>query len=327
VQHTDVRAEAQLPRTLHDALTDWRLKALAFRVLEHLPMQRTAYALLQRHVTRSYPREHSPTRETSASHQHHLRAFRERFGPLDTARLFEFGAGWDLYGNLVFWTLGINHQTVMDLSRWVRPGFVNGALKHLMAEPPEGAVRIPTTLLPEGAGFDRSLEQTYGIRYLAPADARDSRLPAGSVDLVATTSTLEHIPPPDLRAILRETRRLCHPRSVVSHIIDYSDHFAHGDRQISVYNFLRFRPQEWARFNSAFHFQNRLRHRDFRPLFEEAGFEVADEYAEHDADAAEQLASVPLAEDFRRYRTEEILPRVGRFVLRPAAEAGEGRGR
>jgi hypothetical protein len=324
VQHSDVRVEAPLPRTFHDALRDWRLKALAFRVLERLPMQRTAYALLQRHVTRSYPRAHSPTRETSASHQHHVRAFRERFGPLDAARLFEFGAGWDLYGNLVFWTLGINHQTVMDLSRWVDPSFVNGAIRHLQREPPDGAVRVPTTVLPEGAEFDRSLEETYGIRYLAPADARDSRLPEGSVDLVATTSTLEHIPPADLRAILRETRRLCHPRSVVSHIIDYSDHFAHGDRQINVYNFLRYCPEEWARFNSAFHFQNRLRHRDFRPLFEEAGFEVVDEYAEHDPDAAEQLASVPLAEDFRRYRTEEILPRVGRFVLR---RAGEGRGR
>jgi hypothetical protein len=50
---------------------------------------------------------------------------------------------------------------------------------------------------------------------------------------------------------------------------------------------------------------------------------VIEEHAEHDADAREQLASVPLAEDFLHYRTEEILPRVGRFVLR--ASAGRGR--
>lgn len=303
---------------ISNALHDWRLKALAFRVLEHMPMQRTAYSLLQRYVTRSYPRALAPTRESSASQQHHVRTFRERYGPLDEARLFEFGAGWDLYGNLVFWCLGINRQTVMDLSRWVRPTFVNGAIRHLQRDPPEGAVRTPGALLPEGAGFDRELERTYGIRYLAPADARDTRLPAGSVDLIATTSTLEHISVPDLRAILRETRRLCHPRSVASHVVDYSDHFAHGDRHITVYNFLRYGSEEWARFNSSFHHQNRLRHRDYRPVFEEAGFEVLEEYAEHDADAAEQLAAVPLAEDFRRYRTEEILPRVGRFVLRPA---------
>jgi hypothetical protein len=213
-------------RSISTALRDWRLKALAFRVLEHMPLQRTAYTLLQRYVTRSYPRELSPTRESSASQQHHLRAFREHFGPIDEARLFEFGAGWDLYGNLVFWTLGINHQTVMDLSRWVRPGFVNGAIRHLQQEPPEGAVRTPRALLPEGPDFDRDLERAYGIRYLAPADARDTRLPAGSIDLVATTSTLEHVPLPDLRAILKETRRLCHDRSVVSHVVDYSDHFA-----------------------------------------------------------------------------------------------------
>jgi len=312
------------PRTISGALRDWRLKALAFRVLEHMPMQRTAYSLLQRYVTRSYPRALSPTRDSSASQQHHVRTFRERFGTLDEARLFEFGAGWDLYGNLVFWSLGINRQTVMDLSRWVRPDFVNGAIRHLQHDPPEGAVRTPGALLSEGTGFDKDLERIYGIRYVAPADARDTRLPAGSVDLIATTSTLEHISLPDLRAILRESRRLCHPRSIVSHVVDYSDHFAHGDRQINAYNFLRFGSEDWARFNSSFHHQNRLRHRDYRPVFEEAGFEVLEEYAEHDADAAEQLAAVPLAEDFRRYRTEEILPRVGRFVLRPVSDAVPG---
>jgi len=321
VQMSELRTAMKHPRALSAALRDWRLKALAFRVLEHLPMQRTAYSLLQRYVTRSYPRALSPTRESSASQQHHVRAFRERFGPLDEARLFEFGAGWDLYGNLVFWTLGINHQTVMDLSRWVRPAFVNGAIRHLQQDPPEGALRRPAGLLPEDANFDRSLERTYGIRYLAPGDARDTRLPAGSIDLVATTSTLEHVPPTDLRAILRETRRLCHNGSVVSHVVDYSDHFAHGDDQINVYNFLRFRSDQWQRFNSSFHHQNRLRHRDYRPVFEEAGFEVVEELAEHDPDAREQLASVPLAEDFRHYRTEEILPRVGRFVLRPSVES------
>src|SRR5262249_35096564 len=155
-------------------------------------------------------------------------------------------------------------------ARWVQPAFVNGAIRHLQRDPPEGAIRTPAALLPEGPGFDRSLETIYGIRYRAPSDARDTGLPAGSVDLVATTSTLEHIPPPDLRAILKETRRLCHRRSVASHVIDYSDHFAHGDGRISVYNFLRYRSEEWARFNTSFHYQNRLRHRDFRPLFEEA---------------------------------------------------------
>ena len=73
------------------ALRDWRLKALAFRVLEHMPLQRTAYTLLQRYVAAGSPRELSPTRESSASQQHHLRAFREHFGPIDEARLLSSG--------------------------------------------------------------------------------------------------------------------------------------------------------------------------------------------------------------------------------------------
>ena len=304
-------------RSMNGLPMDWRVKALAFRVLEHLPMQQSAYSFLQRYVTRSYPRALSPTQESSASQRDHVRAFREWLGPLEDAGLFEFGAGWDLYGNLVFWTLGINRQTVMDLSRWVRPAYVNAAIQHLQREPAEGAVRAPRTLLPE-RGFEQVLERSYGIRYVAPGDARATGLPAGSIDLMATTSTLEHIPVEDLRAILRESRRLCGEHAVVSHTVDYSDHFAHSDPRINPYNFLRFSSEQWAPFNSSFHHQNRLRHRDYRRLFEEAGFEVAEERAVHDPDAAQQLASVPLAEDFRHYRPEEILPRVGRFVLRPA---------
>ena len=210
----------------------------------------------------------------------------------------------------------------MDLSRWVRPGFVNGAIRHLQQEPPEGAVRTPRALLPEGPDFDRDLERAYGIRYLAPADARDTRLPAGSIDLVATTSTLEHVPLPDLRAILKETRRLCHDQSVVSHVVDYSDHFAHGDDRDQR---LQLPPVPLGAVGALQHLlpppepaaAPRLP-ADLRG----GGPAVIEAHAEHDADAREQLASVPLAEDFLHYRTEEIL-RVGRFVLR--ASAGRGR--
>src|SRR5262249_44733864 len=159
------------------------------------------------------------------------------------------GAGWDLYGNLVFWCLGINRQTVMDLSRWVRPDFVNGAIRHLQRDPPEGAVRTPGPLLPENAGFDQELERIYGIRYLAPADARAARAPATALPSRSSAPAAPPTPrgPPPLfdhPPTRPETRSLSPPPPAATHVSAYSDPFAHGHTKIPVYNFLPFGSQE-----------------------------------------------------------------------------------
>ena len=50
------------------------------------------------------------------------------------------------------------------------------------------------------------LEARFGIRYLAPRDARATALPAGSVDFVSSTSTLEHVPARGARASPRRVQ-------------------------------------------------------------------------------------------------------------------------
>jgi hypothetical protein len=62
----------------------------------------------------------------------------------------------------------------------------------------------------------------------------------------------------------------------MSHTIDYSDHYAHADPNITSYNYLRFDDLKWKIFNPSIHYQNRLRTPDYRHIFENNGFRIAE---------------------------------------------------
>jgi SAM-dependent methyltransferase len=114
-----------------------------------------------------------------------------------------------------------------------------------------------------------------GIRYLAPADAGNTRLPSGSVDCHYSMTVLEHIPDEMLQSILSEARRILKPNGVALHFIDPSDHFEHQDREITPINFLKYSDAEWRRIaGNEFTYCNRLRASDFLRLASNAGFGV-----------------------------------------------------
>lgn len=174
-------------------------------------------------------------------------------------------------------------------------------------------MRTPPHLVSHG-GFLDELRDVYGIDYRAPADARAVDLPAGSIDLVVTTSTMEHIPAADIRTILDECHRLCADEAALSMVIDYSDHYSHADSSLTPYNFLAYNDDAWRRYNPPNHFQNRLRHCDHRALIEAAGFAVIYEDTTVPDDAAAHLAKVRLDPRFAGYPRDALLPTCGHTV-------------
>jgi hypothetical protein len=289
----------------------WNAKAAAFRLFDRLPAGSTLHYVTQRRITRTIPRNLS---DHAGWQIEHARTFRRFYrGDLTQARLFEFGAGWDLHSSFVHWCYGINHQLVVDISRLAKLDLINLTIRHLQANPPDGSRRIPETLLSEP--LDDSLRRSYGIHYQAPADARHTHLEDGCIDLICTTSVLEHIPPNELRDILVECRRIASDNAVASHVVDYTDHYAHSDRSIGPYNFLRYSERQWQRFNPAIHYQNRLRHFQYGELFDAAGFRVLDEKRIEPDGAAAALQSVPLAPPFRDFSHTQLAPVTGHWVL------------
>jgi hypothetical protein len=173
----------------------WRQKAFAFSLLGALPAAPTLRYLAQRHLTRTWPRSPDKIRSYSRNLVHHKEHIALFYPCLAPATLFEFGAGWDLCSNIAMYCLGAERQVVVDVERLARAELINGVITYYRTHGIDGMVRTPPG--PVGVDLEGDLRRQFAIDYRAPQDAAAmADLPDGSVDIVVSTNTLEHIPPP-----------------------------------------------------------------------------------------------------------------------------------
>ena len=294
---------------------DWRLKSLAFQIFDNVPFGGLVHYLSQRYITKRLPRKIQPVSESSSVFRQHINVFKEYANSLDNALYFEFGAGYDLFSNILMYCYGIDRQISIDIKPLAKATLVNLVINHLSQETLPEVVRFPKAIV-RSETFLEDLKKFYGIEYRGNADASCMELPDESVDLIATTSTLEHIPHETLKNIMQECYRLCHKNSVISMQIDYTDHYAHSDPNINVYNFLSFSEEEWTKFNPGIHYQNRLRHSEYKKIFLKAGFEIVRESYEIPELGLEQISNLKLDSHFQNYSIDDLAKTSGHFVLK-----------
>jgi hypothetical protein len=208
---------------------------------------------------------------------------------------------------------------LVDIRPSARLELVNDSLASFERLRPELEAEAGSELRSLGAPLRslEELERRFGIRYLAPCDARDTALAEGSIAFASSTDTCEHIPEADLAAIFRETRRLLRPTGAFSCRVDLQDHYAYFDPSLSRYNFLRFSEGTWRLVNGPLHFQNRLRSPDYLRLVRDAGFElVVQRPSGPSEEGLAELESLPLAPRFHGYPPEELGVTVLSFVAR-----------
>ncbi|MFL5958760.1 MAG: class I SAM-dependent methyltransferase [Gaiellaceae bacterium] len=299
----------------------WLAKAALQRALGALPQGERLNYVFQRHVLHSFPVGDAAYRQKFRRAVAHLAAYEEHGPDVSAAEatFFEFGAGWDLAIPIAYALLGVGHQVVIDIRPSARLELVNETVAAFDRLRPELGAEARRELRELGGALASlaELEPRFGIRYLAPCDARGTGLPAGSVDFASSTDTCEHIPAADLAAIFAECRRLLRPGGAFSCRIDLQDHYAYFDRRLSRYNFLRFSERTWAIVNSPLHFQNRLRAPEYLRLVREAGLDLVVENPSGPSEEGRaELAALPLAEHFRSYSLDELGVTVLSFVAR-----------
>jgi len=301
----------------------WLAKAALQRALGALPQGERLNYVFQRHVLHSFPIGDAALRQKFTRAVGHLAAYEEHAPgvPAAGATFFEFGAGWDLAIPLAYAQLGVGRQVLVDIRPSARVELVSETIAAFDRLRPQLAEIAGRGLRDLGGPIASlaELEPRFGIRYLAPCDARETGLPAGSVDFVSSTDTCEHIPRADLAAIFAECRRLLRPGGAFSCRIDLQDHYAYFDPSLSRYNFLRFSDRMWALVNSPLHFQNRLRSSEYLQLVRDADLELV---VENPSGPSEQgraeLAKLPLAERFRGYPHDDLGVTILSFVARAA---------
>jgi predicted SAM-dependent methyltransferase len=303
----------------------WQGKAALMQVFSVSPWGNKLHYLAQTRVTRSLPSPDEKFAEGFDRATKHVEAVTRCWhGGVDRAQFYEFGAGWDLAIPLSLYVYGVRTQVLVDIRRLVRIELVNETIRKLQRIAREGkAIRIPEPFL-EHSEHDRSadlLRNVYGLEYLAPCDARMTGLKSGSIDVITSTNTLEHIPAADIKLILKECRRLLRADGLMSFIVDYQDHYSYCDSRITAYNFLKYSDSKWRLYNPAFHYQNRLRHKDYLTLFREAGFHVIEEQVI--PPSADDLAHLRQASISRRFIENYSIPELGvrsaQIVLRVTA--------
>jgi SAM-dependent methyltransferase len=301
----------------------WLAKAGLQKGIGALPQGERLNYVFQRRVLHSLPAGDGALRQKFSRALQHLGAYEEHGPgvPATAASFYEFGAGWDLAIPVAYALLGVGGQVLVDIRPSARVELVNDSLasyERLRGELEGVAGR---ELRPLGGPISRldELEDRFGIRYLAPCDARSTGLPAESIEFVSSTDTCEHIPGADLAEIFRECFRLLRPGGAFSCRIDLQDHYAYFDRSLSRYHFLRYSDRAWSLVNSPLHHQNRLRSPEYLKLGREAGFElVVEKPSGPSEEGRAELARLPLAERFRGFTPDELGVTVLSFVaVRP----------
>ena len=288
---------------------DWRLKCVAFHVLDKLPFGLSLYKALQRHVTGRYFQRIGEAK--LATPGIHLRPF----GALPQGAVaLEFGAGRNLLTPLLFSHAGAGRVYAFDLIQLATVEQVNDMIAQLRELVPGEWPAI---------GSLDDLERCYRIDDRAPGDVRATGLPDRSIDFFYSTGTMEHIPEEELRAILIECIRIAAPGARFSFLIGYHDHYGDFDAGITRWNFYRYSDAQWTKYNPPNHYQNRLRHSEYARLFTEVGLDILEEERVILEWAEAEFEKVPLAGRFAHYPREDLITVSGRFLL---AVSDSGRG-
>lgn len=279
--------------------------------LSLLPEPQRWNRLLQRYVTKSiYLRPTTFQRKWAQAQTHWDNWSARRMESPKVA--LELGTGWHPLIPIGLSLLGVERIHTVDIASMVSMrtlGEVIDAYAGMVDEGAEGVAldsdRVATLQeLRRRPGSDpQAALARLGIHPVV-ADARDTGLPGGSVDLFVSNNTLEHVPGPVIEGMFAEFARLASGDALMSHFIDMADHYASFDKRITVYNFLRFSEPAWRLFNNDLQYQNRLRVADFRKLHDATGWHVVNEDNTADADA---FRRVPLAARFRDYTPEDCM--------------------
>ncbi len=266
----------------------WVLKAVIQKTISFLPYKHHLNLLFQTYVTKGVQLSEAYFEDKLIHFKQHNQFRKKYLANQPDWSVLEIGTGWYPVVPICCFLAGAKEITSVDLSRLTNKdklkttleAFINGHQKgqlkeYFQALPHRWAILVDIYANYETISFEEACQQLH-FNYLV-TDARKLPLQDNSVEFILSNNTFEHIYEDILKDILREFKRVLAPTGLMSHFIDMSDHFAHLDQSITIYNFLKYSPKEWDRIDNSIQPQNRLRITHFREMYQNLDIPITEE--------------------------------------------------
>jgi SAM-dependent methyltransferase len=302
----------------------WRLKSFQFKLFSLLPGGTRLYSFTQDYVTKS-------TTVTPGRINQKVNVGLDFWGWLEREKLSErliqgqildLGAGWHPIIPLLWYALGNNQQTLVDVfPNMTAPrvhetisvfrqtvGDANWSQRTLLK-------RLPALPVLSANSTAASVLAPLGIKYRAPYGDFLQAHPA-SFDVAICTQVLQHIPRPVLQAIFKEVHGSLKPGGLFHASVHFVGQFRSPDLRPGQYEHLCYSPDAWEnQINSTLMSFNRLKGPDYVELLEGAGFRIREFRltAATEAEVAD-LKRTRVHPSFHRYSEADLAARGVFFV-------------
>ncbi|MFC1951163.1 methyltransferase domain-containing protein [Chloroflexota bacterium] len=256
----------------------WKLKSLIQNAVSMLPssLSYRTYYWIQR---RFGGLKHVDPRNDLAAGIEIAKRIKKMGHKVEGNVLFEIGTGRNAMAPLSYWLMGAEKTITIDLNPYLKEELVKESITYISSIKEEiieafgdnlSQRRLEKLIKFSQSNYNLASFLTFcHIEYIAPGNAANTSIPPDSIDFHTSHHVLEHIPPTEIKAILKEGNRITKHNGLFVHRIDHSDHFSHSDQSISTINFLQFNEKEWHKLaGNRYMYMNRLREDDYIKLFE-----------------------------------------------------------
>lgn len=295
---------------------NWQLKSFIQRICASIPGGHKLYFLLQSSFGGFRNYDYLDRFRQQARIARYLTDHGKK---IEGATVFEVGTGWMPLIPVGFWFCNSGEIHSYDLYRYLTMEKVSRVLRWISANgeslsklysdfTSENQLVNKIKLVKELIGQPERFLEEAGIIYTAPGDAARTNIADSTIDFHVSTSVFEHIPENILADILIEANRILKPGGAAIHVVDPTDHFAHGDKNISPVNFLQFTNDQWrVPGGNRFAYCNRLFDSDYIRLFNESPLNLKDSSSVLDKNTLAVIESgFRLADEFRGRDHEDL---------------------
>ncbi|MEO8759816.1 MAG: class I SAM-dependent methyltransferase [Bacteroidia bacterium] len=257
----------------------WIFKAIVQKGISFLPYDYKINYLFQKHVTKGVFLSDDYFFDKLIHVKNHLEYYSKLKNNAIPVKCFELGTGWYPVIPVALFLTGAVEIVTTDITPLSdKQKFITTIEKFLELKKQNKAefnylfsdtnkVAILTEIIAQQAQLNfEQIQQKLHINYIKQ-DARKLDFASGYFDFIVSNNVFEHIYPHLLIDILKEFKRVWASGGVMSHFIDMSDHFAHLDKTINIYNFLQFTDNQWNRIDNSVQPQNRMRIDEYVALY------------------------------------------------------------